>query len=111
MQQMRVKFAFKESENDDDEWSTNHGSVNSDYESNILSQWFLVEKAARIRKIRGEGAIMIRGDVEGGNVGWREDEIGWDERRTGVTSNAARLRVLYYSAPSERVIIDEAVFA
>ena len=32
MQQMRVKFAFKESENDDDEWSTNHGSVNSDYE-------------------------------------------------------------------------------
>ena len=80
---MRVKFAFKESENDDDEWSTNYGSVNSDYESN----------------------------VEGGNVGWREDEIGWDERRTGVTSNAARLRVLYYSAPSERVIIDEAVFA
>lgn len=54
---------------------------------------------------------MTRGDVEGGNVGWREDEIGWDERRTGVTSNAARLRVLYYSAPSERVIIDEAVFA
>lgn len=43
----------------------------------------------------------------GGSV----DEIGWDARRTGVTSNAARLRVLYYSAPSERVIIDEVVFA
>lgn len=56
---------------------------------------------------------MTRGDVEEGRkrVAWREDEIGWDARRTGVTSNAARLRVLYYSAPSERVIIDEAVFA
>lgn len=90
-----------------------HESINSDYESNTFTMF---EKAARIR---GSGRLEerrgcdydTRGRWRGKGVAWREDEIGWDERRTGVTSNGARLRVLYYSAPSERVIIDETVFA
>ena len=44
---------------------------------------------------------MTRGVGE--REGWW-NEIGWDARSTGGTSNVARLRVPYYSAQSERVI-------
>ena len=60
--------------------------------------------------MRDYDARGLAREAKGGGGG-SVDEIGWDARRTGVTSNAARLRVLYYSAPSERVIIDEVVFA
>lgn len=71
------------------------------------------EKTARIR---GSGRLEDRRGCDYDTRG-RGREEGLRGARTklagtrGVTSNAARLRVLYYSAPSERVIIDEAVFA
>lgn len=87
-----------------------HESINSDYESNTFTMFWSKKRRGRLEERRGCD-YDTRGRWRGKGVAWREDEIGWDERRTGVTSNGARLRVLYYSAPSERVIIDEAVFA